>query len=189
MKKIFLLIFIMGLMGVHSEVFAENILQELLKVKSFKCHPGRGNVAQVQDNEIIIQQAAWSTDSKRLTMILDSLDFKRGTARRINVDGEKELILYSGKGGLMFIEETIMGTYNTTVIFPEKVKGGYFSVHTNHFFSQAISDYLGRSAAPAQYYGYCDAMDNNGRVKEEDVDIYGNRGALWENNPNLPSKN
>jgi len=129
--------------------------ERFLKATSFKCIFKNGHFTSWEKGKLN------SEDTKdTLSLIYDSIDYKKGTARFIGNQGANDILVMITVGGVTFIEITGFGGVNTTTIFlpiarDHNLIDQYYSVHSRHIVPLMGGPML------SQYYGQCKIWDIN----------------------------
>jgi len=165
MKRLILILVILFLLPIfasaqstNSQITPEQAQAELkveryLEAKSFKCNFENGYFAFWENGKL---KSEITKDP--LSLIFDSIDYKKSTARLIGNQGSSDIILTFTVGGVTFIEKTGSGSFiSTTINFPrvndKNLIDQYFAVHSRH-----IATILGAPMS-SQYYGQCKIWD------------------------------
>jgi hypothetical protein len=79
---------------------------------------------------------------------IDSIDYKKGSARLIGNAGAEDLIAIAGDSSASFVERVPLGTVNVTTVYAYRDRAGHFkAVHSRH-------THIG-GPSPSQNYGFC----------------------------------
>ena len=98
-----------------------------------------------------IKEGNWG---KGGTVVFDSIDTKRGTARIVGNAGAGDIAVLRTVDGLTFIEETLLGTVNVTTVLARPLES------TNRLvavMSRHITSFGG--PFPSQWHGTCRILE------------------------------
>jgi hypothetical protein len=120
-------------------------VQSLLSLRSLKCSFPWYASADWDADEPKIKIA-----SQGFTFNIDSIDYKKGSARLIGNAGAVDLGADAGESSASFLEIVPVGTPNLTTVYAWRNREGHFkAVHSRH---TAIG-----GPSPSQNYGWCQA--------------------------------
>ena len=128
--------------------------EQFLKAKSFKCDFEDGYFATWENGKLQSEVA-----SGTMSLIFDSVDHKKKTARLIGNQGTADIFVNITFGGITLIEITEVGSFITTTIYmpsaKDNIEDQFFAVHSRH-----IVPFIG-GPMQSQYYGKCKIWDVN----------------------------
>jgi hypothetical protein len=124
---------------------ADDVFKRLVNTKSLKCQFGKGSVASWKHGPVKL-----NNDDFNATIYFDSIDFDKGTARKIANQGSTDVAVIPGVMFITFIEQTGLGNMIFTSVFFHYVKGteDFISVTSRHVN-------LFDGPLPSQYHGTC----------------------------------
>ncbi len=129
-------------------------LDKFLKAKSFKCNFENGYFASWENGKLKSKAT-----SDTVSLIFDSVDHKKQTARMSGNQGAVDIFVNTTFGGINLIEITGAGSFITTTIYmpsaKDNIEDQFFAVHSRH-----IAPFLDLPMS-SQYYGQCKIWDIN----------------------------
>lgn len=132
----------------------ENAFERLSKAKSLKCYYSEGYTGIWDDGKLKISKGQFGTSKKESSMVFDSIDLKKGTARLIGNQGASDVMVLSTPTGVSFIEKTPAGYLMITTVFAYYKKGTdeFVCVYSRHVGSFSP---LKLGPMPSQWHGTC----------------------------------
>jgi hypothetical protein len=128
--------------------YAETAFDSLLKAKSLRCTFTIGSAANSKTG--ILKPSIVKED---MTIVFDSIDLRKGTARGVGEAGASNEIAAMTPTGMTFIEQTGSGNYVFTTVFAEEQDPSerFLAAMSRHM--QMIGTII-----VSQYYGACQVL-------------------------------